>query len=497
MLITLSGDRSIGIMRQGLMLPTANLRYRLRSMELLPNDKKPTVTMVLTHSDQATRRAIRTLGDYTHHSGTFVAPEGKFLAGDHQSLVWQICGTSMNDKPPVVINPNVTLAKIVTGIDQMLETSYIYKLATGNVSPDPDDLYTSRLRATMPEPSEQFTSSLAVQLTAAEKETLDLLASWPVCTKELLAGLMGGVTRRRVNQVLCSLAHRSLVRADGKRHVLTDDGLRYLARRDRASVGAVLGRWSAYRRKRGDNNTSAYRGSSLRAMASQLNHHYAVTGIAAVLSAETARSQGYELLDLQPTSRSPIGYNYLDTNYVVHPDAAFLLGYWGQWRDCLLEFERRATTPKRVRARLRNYRRYFQSGWADRDHGGDFPLVLFVFETPKSENAFRHIAATADLPSLLTANNETLTQRGVLGDAWRTSASKPQKRVALQSFFRVAKMQLAAPRDSCREGPVKAEDTATNVVRPYSRKSEPFVADSGATTASEINPSLAAAGSVR
>ena len=134
----------------------------------------------------------------------------------------------MNDKPPVVINPNVTLAKIVTGIDQMLETSYIYKLATGNVSPDPDDLYTSRLRATMPEPSEQFTSSLAVQLTAADKETLDLLA-----------GLMGGVTRRRVNQVLCSLAHRSLVRADGKRHVLTDDGLRYLARRDRASVGAV------------------------------------------------------------------------------------------------------------------------------------------------------------------------------------------------------------------------------------------------------------------
>ena len=73
MLITLSGDRSIGIMRQGLMLPTANLRYRLRSMELLSNDKKPTVTMVLTHSDQATRRAIRTLGDYTHHSGTFVA----------------------------------------------------------------------------------------------------------------------------------------------------------------------------------------------------------------------------------------------------------------------------------------------------------------------------------------------------------------------------------------------------------------------------------------
>ena len=233
--------------------------------------------------------------------------------------------------------------------------------------------------------------------------------------------------------------------------------MRYLARRDRASVGMILGRWSARRCKRAEGDTSAYRGSSLRTMASQMDHHDSLTQFAAALSAETARSQGFEVLDLQPTSRSPIGYNYFGTNYVVHPDAAFLLGYWGQWRDCLLEFERRATTPKRVRARLTNYQRYFQSGWADRDHGGDLPLVLFVLETTKSESAFRRIAATADRPLLLTSNSETLTQRGVLGDVWCTPASELQNRVALKSFFRVDKMQLAAPRDSCRDGPNKAK----------------------------------------
>ena len=52
----------------------------------------------------------------------------------------------------------------------------------------------------MPEPTEQLTSTLPVQLTRAEKDALDLLAAWPLCTREQLAGLMGGVTLRRVNQ---------------------------------------------------------------------------------------------------------------------------------------------------------------------------------------------------------------------------------------------------------------------------------------------------------
>ncbi len=273
--------------------------------------------------------------------------------------------------------------------------------------------------------------------------------------------------------------------------------MRYLARRDRASVGMILGRWSARRCKRAEGDTSAYRGSSLRTMASQMDHHDSLTQFAAALSAETTRSQGFEVLDLQPTSRSPIGYNYFGTNYVVHPDAAFLLGYWGQWRDCLLEFERRATTPKRVRARLTNYQRYFQSGWADRDHGGDLPLVLFVLDNQIRERLSAHCRHSRPTSPSHFQQRETLTQRGVLGDVWCTPASELQNRVALKSFFRVDKMQLAAPRDSCRDGPNKAKVTAINVVRLDSGKTETFVAVSGDSTASEISPSFADAGSVR
>ena len=197
MLITFSERQAIGVMRQGPSLSTANFRYRLRSMEMLPLDKKHTVTLVLTHSDQAIRRAIRTLGDHDHHNRTFVATEGEFLAWDHEATVWQRCGEGSNNSLPAKIDPSVSLSTIVPWMDQTLEASEFYQRATGYRPPDPDDLYTYHKHTGMPEPREQLTSSLTVQLTAAEKQALDLLAAWPLCTKHQLAGLMGGVTRRR------------------------------------------------------------------------------------------------------------------------------------------------------------------------------------------------------------------------------------------------------------------------------------------------------------
>ena len=291
----------------------------------------------------------------------------------------------------------------------------------------------------MPEPSELLKSSLAVQLTGTEKDALDLLAAWPLYTTDQLAGLMGGVTRRRVNQVLSSLAGHSLVRTEGQRHVLTDEGLRCLARRDRAAVGPVVGRWSARKRRRRNAKTPVYAGAAPRAIASQMEHHDAITGFAAALSAETARSPDYEVLDLMPTSRSAVGYRWDWTNYVVHPDASFQLAYRGRWRFYLLEFERRATTPRRVRTRLENYRRYFTSGWPNGDHGGLPPLVLFVFPNPDAEEGFLHGVSGSHRPILFTSNVPTLAERGVLGDAWQLPPPHPAGRRPLAPLALVAK----------------------------------------------------------
>ena len=413
MLLILPGGRSIGLIRQGPMLSTANLRYRLRSIERLDSSERPFVTLVLTHADQATRRAIRSLGDPSEHHRTFVATEGELLAGDHNGVVWQACGTGLGDDPPVRVSTDASLTGILAWMDRLLDSSYSF--LRDNPKPNPVALYPSGMQSSMPEPSQQLAPDLAVQLTRADKDAIDLLAAWPLCTREQLAGLMGGVTLRRVNQVLRALTQHGLVQADGPLHMLTDEGLTYLARRDRATVGLTLDRWSAEPLYL---NADIYAGTAVRALASQLRHHAGVTGFAAALSTEVARSPDHDLFDLLPTSRSSIGYRYDWTTYAIHPDATFTLEYRGRWRPCLLEFERRATTPKRILDRLASYRRYFLSGWAQRDHDGLLPRVLFVFETPGNEDAFLDAADRLDGPPIITSNVETIAEQGILGDAW-------------------------------------------------------------------------------
>ena len=199
MLFTLSGGRSVGLLRQGPMLSTANLRYRLRSIERLDSSERPFVTLVLTHADQATRRAIRSLGDPSEHHRTFAATEGELLAGDHNGVVWQQCGSGLGDDPPVQVSPDVSLTDIPAWMERLLDSPYSF--LRDNPKPNSGALYPSGVQASMPEPSQQLASALSVQLTRADKDALDLLAAWPLCTREQLAGLMRGVTLRRVNQM--------------------------------------------------------------------------------------------------------------------------------------------------------------------------------------------------------------------------------------------------------------------------------------------------------
>ena len=439
-LVTLSQGRTLGIIRQGPTLPSPNLRYRLRTAENLPYRQQPTATLVLACSDQANRRAVRTLGHPMAHRAFFVATEGEQLAGDHRAVAWQQCGNGM--AAVVTITPEMSLSGILAYVQRYLD-GYAADFrdqtprAERKPKPDPDSLYSDRLRALMPDPSEQVQNCLAVRLTIAQKQALDLLAAWPRCTTEQFTGLMGGVTRRWARQVLQSLSDLSLVRDERGRHVLTDDGLRCLARRDRLAVRMALGRWSARQRRRSRGGPPVYAGTALRSLASQQEHQDAITTIAALLTAEAARSRDYQLLEMLPTSRSSIGYYFQGQYYVVHPDATFWLAHRGEWRPYFIEVERRAVTPKRVRERLRNYRRYFASGWPHRDHGGALPLVLFVFETPEIEEDFVDSAGHHGLP-ICTSDLELFEERGVLGEVWRPPHPEPYERLTIHCLDKLA-----------------------------------------------------------
>ena len=412
MLLTLSGGRSIGLIRQGPALPTSRLRYRLRSIERLDSSDTPFVTLVLTHADQATRRAIRSLGDPSEYRRTFVATEGELLAGDHTGAVWQQCGSGLGEA--VRIDADASLAGILAWAERLLDSPYSF--LRDRPKPNRSALYPSGVQAAMPEPTEQLTSSLSVQLTRAEKDALDLLAAWPLCTREQLAGLMGGVTLRRGGggQPGAPFTLPARPRASGRASAH--------AHRRGTDVLGPQGPGS-----RGADPRPLERRASVPERRHLRRDRRACPGLSdasprrrrrPALSAEVARSPDHDLWDLLPTSRSSIGYRYDWTTYVIHPDASFTLEYEGRWRPYLLEFERRATTPKRARARLKSYRRYFDSGWAERDHEGRLPRVLFVFESPSSENAFLDVADTVKGVPIITSNAKSLAKRGILGDAW-------------------------------------------------------------------------------
>ena len=435
-LLTLSGGRSVGLLRQGPMLSAANLRFRLRTIERMDFRRCPWLTLVLTDSEQDTRRAVRALAHPSNHETTFVACAADLIAADAQTRVFQQGGYGFPNTPTIA--PDADLCSMLAWITRRVAA--YSKSGPLEPNPDPDTLYRPGVRATLPKPAEQLDAALSLQLTRSEKQSLDLIADWPLSTSEQLAGLMGGVTARRANQVLRSLQRRSLVRRDGKAHVLTDDGLTYLARRDRAAVGPTLEHWTPLKAEDG-----IYFGTALRAIASQQKHQAGITEFAAQLSAEVAHSPDHELLDLLPTQRSQISYRAGFPHFVLHPDASFQLGYRGDWDWCLLEYERRATTPKRVPERLRPYRRYFRSDYAPRDHGGARPLVLFVFESAEAEWTFVEVAAALDHAPFASTHTEVLTQQGVLGESWRLPPPQPPGRRFLHDLGAVQTSPTARP----------------------------------------------------
>ena len=296
--------------------------------------------------------------------------------------------------------------------------------------PIPERLYEPKAAATMPDPEKQLSPSLSVQLTRAEKDALDVLADWPLSTTEQLAGLLGGVTKRRVNQILQSLRKHTLIHTDEDAHVLSEKALTYLARRNRVAVGQTLDRWSAefLADDAHDEEETTYFGAALRTMDVQPDHHAGITDFAATLNAKAKLSLDHNIRCLLPTSRSQITYSHDGKNHVLMPDASFQLSYQGKWHTYFLEFERRATTLKRVTERLRSYIRYFESDYAKKDHGGQLPRVLFVFESGASESNFILATRKVSWAPFFNSTTDVLAKQGVLGESWRHTTMSPAVR---------------------------------------------------------------------
>ncbi len=429
-LLTMPDGRSLGIIRQGPMLPAANLRYRIRSLGRLSPFQKPNTTLIVTPSDQAARRALRLLS--LGYEDTFVATESRVLSNSITDMVWQQGGILDFREQLSTIAPHARLTDILDTLDTFIRDPN--RKHPIPAFPIPDLIYDHRVVATMPAPEKQLASSLAITLPRAEKDALDVLADWLLSTTDQLAGLLGGVTKRRVNQVLQSLKKQGLLHSNEYGHVLSEKALTYLSRRDRAAVGQTLDRWSAEPFPDGDTTSVPYLGTALRTMEAQPDHHAGITDFAATLTAKARFSRDYDVRFLLPTARSQIIYSYDVKNHVLMPDASFQLAFRGDWHTYFLEFERRATTLKRVTERLQSYIRYFESDYASKDHGGRWPRVLFVFESDASESNFMLATRKLSWAPFFSTTTEIIAKHGPLASIWRHASQPPSLRQNVEHF---------------------------------------------------------------
>ncbi len=271
----------------------------------------------------------------------------------------------------------------------------------------------------------------AALLGPSEKRCLDLIGDWPWLRLDHLAALLG-VSRVRLRGLLRRASEWGLiVRADlaaRPRLALSERGLAILARRDRASVGELRKRWSA---EGGVLDAAldwrSVKGTRSRQLLRHLDHTEAVHGFLAAL-AEQSRTNGWELIRLDPPQRASRYFRLDDRLRSIQPDAFGVLRRDGREQPFFLEWERRAIRPSTMAARLAPYLRYYSTKRPVEDQGAR-PLVLVAIEDRLAADHFQRLArgetdrVGVDLP-LFVSDRRLLAQHGPLGPAWMMIAER-------------------------------------------------------------------------
>ena len=278
-----------------------------------------------------------------------------------------------------------------------------------------------RKRASLPNPKRLVKAAPAFGLSPAEKRALDLITDHPMIPREHLARWLG-VSDGRVSQMTRSLTKGwGLVEQHGKRsdmsYNLSDRGIRYITRRDRAQLSTTIATWST---EDATDNHGQPRplGHRILTWRRQTSHADGITWFLSELAAEARAEDASELQWCIPTVRSDRAFNRGED--AIAPDAVGHLLVNTLHVPFYFEHELRARHPRGVAARLRPYIRYYRSD-APRDDQPPFPTTLFVVDTEEVAETYASTASrmpAMELP-ILVSSREILSYRGILGRSWR------------------------------------------------------------------------------
>ena len=269
----------------------------------------------------------------------------------------------------------------------------------------------SMFKSEAPPPDDWSPEVPSVALRPRQKVLLDLIATWPRIGRRDLAEVLG-LSERTVQELLNTADMRRLCERGRHRRRLTfalsEEGIRYVARRDRASHGSANNAWLPGK------------GTTLERIDREPEHSLGIHRFISLLTRAANESSVWSLTALEPDWRvARVWYDYRDRRRILRPDGLGVLEGPDGPLHFLLEYERRTRYPSDVWLRMERYLEYYRdSEW--RQHWPDEPFTLFVFDDVGTETQFLLTVEKAwGTRRIRTTCLDILEQAGPLGAAWR------------------------------------------------------------------------------
>ncbi len=396
--ITLHDGRSFGVVRQGLALRRRSLYDRLRAIAEYHYTRRPSAVLILVPSpwEQRLTNDFCLNADLRNYH---VAVECRETLEEWDNTLWH--------------SANWTFGRTYRTLEQVVAQAG----AGGRWFTEMPE----RKRASLPDPERMVASAPAFGLSPAEKRVLDLVTDHPMIPREHLTRWLG-VSDGRVSQMILSLTQTcGLVEQHGKRsdirYTLSERGIGYITRRDRAQLSTTMAAWSA------EPTTDSHgrprpRGHRILTWERQTSHADGITWFLSELAAEAREDSASELQWSVPAARADRSFNRGDD--AIAPDAVGHLLTNGLHVPFHFEHELRARHPRGVAARLRPYLRYYRSDAPGKDQP-PFPTTLFMVDTEEVAETYVNTASsmTAMALPILVSSREVLSDRGLLGRSWR------------------------------------------------------------------------------
>ena len=387
---------SVGFMRQGVRLNLSDFRRRYYTAAY--NEGWPSLVAISAADSTAVEYLQRHAGDYTRYYDSIVCAEEHLSTPTPLARIWSIGG----GKPR-----NYTLKQI---------------FASGGIRRKalPKSLGSDYKRASRPADAGALDMAQNA-LGAPHKRILDKLSDWPLSTRVHLMSMLG-LSQRQTDRLLHDLDDLGLLlKTQGEKgivnYALSDDGIRLLCYRDRASVGHVLRRWSGESDKQGRN---------LRRLRREPLH---TQGIMDFVSKLCVEHRGR--VDAAPTHRSGRAFRARGKFRSVLPDASLIMWDQGRPKVFVLEYERRAKKSMDILKKLQPWLICYENGawW---QLYGMRATCLVVASSPAIAQTFaravrdlwgeRHLTGGSGF-RFAASDPETLSQRGVMSESWYSPLS--------------------------------------------------------------------------